>query len=134
LTAARSVIGVRTPIGDAWILGQDETAFRNSAPSLGSAALVRFLPSGDAYYLLWGSDRELLVPAAKRRAELWTTRVWPGALLVNDEIAGIWRRSATKIFIDSWCGLSSGQWEAIEAEASALPLPGSEGRVTIHRT
>src|SRR5882757_938511 len=69
---------VRTPVGDAWILADDEAALRvRSRP----AALARLLPSGDTYYLLWGVDRKLLVPEAKRRAALWTTRVWPGALL-----------------------------------------------------
>jgi hypothetical protein len=130
---ARSVINVRTPIGDAWILAQDETAFRNSASSLSSTAHARFLPSGDAYYLLWGHDREVLVPDTKRRAELWTTRVWPGALLVNGEISGVWRRSGTKIFINTWRTLLPSEWESVEAEASSLPLPGPDGRITIHR-
>jgi Winged helix DNA-binding domain len=111
---------VHTPIGDAWILADDDAVFRkNSGP-----APARFLPSGDVYFLLWGSDRELLVPDPKRRAELWTTRVWPGALLVNGEITGVWRRSGTKISIDTWRRLSSPEWEVVEAEAATLPLPG----------
>ena len=74
---ARELTPVRTPVGDAWILANDEAAFRaRSRP----AAPARLLPSGDTYYLLWGVDRELLVPETKRRAALWTTRVWPGAL------------------------------------------------------
>jgi hypothetical protein len=43
----RSLTPVRTPVGDAWILARDETAFR-AAP--GPAAAVRLLPSGDAYF------------------------------------------------------------------------------------
>jgi hypothetical protein len=124
---------VTTPIGDAWILADDEAAFRQPS-SLKAAAPVRLLPSGDAYYLLWDADRELLVPDAKRRAELWTTRVWPGALLVNGEIAGVWRRSATEVPIDAWRRLSPAEWEALEAEAAALPIPGLNERVTIHRS
>jgi hypothetical protein len=122
-----------TPIGDAWILADDEGAFRQLSSSK-AAAPVRLLPSGDAYYLLWDADRELLVPDAKRRAELWTTRVWPGALLLNGEIAGVWRRSATEVSIDTWRRLSPAEWEAVEAEASALPLPGLNGQITIHRS
>jgi hypothetical protein len=128
---AGALAAVTTPIGDAWILADDEAAFRQLAGS--KSAPVRFLPSGDAYYLLWDADRELLVPDAKRRAELWTTRVWPGALLVNGEIAGVWRRSATEVSIDAWRRLSPAEWEAAEAEAVALPLPGPNGRVTIQR-
>jgi hypothetical protein len=41
------------------------------------------------------------VPDVKRRAELWTSRVWPGALLVSGDIVGVWRRSAKEISIDT---------------------------------
>jgi hypothetical protein len=121
-----------TPLGDAWILAEDEPAFRQSFSSKRTAP-ARLLPSGDAYYLLWDADRKILVPDPKRRAELWTTRVWPGALLVNGEIAGVWRRSATAVSIDAWRRLSPAEWEAIEAEAVALPLPGLNGRIAIER-
>jgi hypothetical protein len=67
---------VRTPIGEAWIRAEDEPAFRAVAAN---GAPARLLPSGDTYFLLWGLDRELLVPNAGRRARLWTSRVWPGA-------------------------------------------------------
>jgi hypothetical protein len=130
---AGTLAPVSTPLGEAWILADDEAAFRQSSGSE-SAAPVRILPSGDAYYLLWDADRELLVPDSKRRAELWTTRVWPGALLVNGEIAGVWRRSAKEISIDTWRRLSPAEWEAVEAEAMALPLPGLNERITIHRS
>jgi hypothetical protein len=99
--------------------------------SLSPPAPARLLPSGDAYYLLWGADREILVPEAKRRAELWTTRVWPGALLVSGEIVGVWRRSAAQISIDAWCRLSSAEREAVEAEAISLPLPGLKGPINV---
>jgi hypothetical protein len=124
---------VSTPLGEAWILTDDEAAFRQSSRAK-PAAPARLLPSGDAYYLLWDADRELLVPEAKRRAELWTTRVWPGALLVNGDIVGVWRRSAEEISIDTWRRLSPAEWEAVEAEAIALSLPGLNGRITIHRS
>ena len=108
-----------TPIGEAWILAADEELFRTQP---GPAAPARLLPSGDAYYLLWGADRTLLVPDAMRRAQLWTTRVWPGALLVGGEIVGTWRRSAAEVSIDPWRRLSSAQREAVEVEAMSLPL------------
>ena len=68
------------------MLTEDEPVFRGKS-STGAAA--RLLPSGDTFFLLWGADRELLVQEAKHRASLWTTRVWPGALLVKGEIAGV---------------------------------------------
>jgi hypothetical protein len=121
---------VRTPVGSAWILAADEAALR--ARSRPPAALARLLPSGDTYYLLWGVDRKLLVPEAKRRAALWTTRVWPGALLVNGEIVGIWRRSSGDVWIEAWRRLSSPERKAAEEEAVSLPLPGLNKPIAVH--
>jgi Winged helix DNA-binding domain len=119
---------VHTPIGDAWILASDEARFRAQP---GPAAPARLLPSGDAYFLLWGADRALLVPEAKRRAALWTTRVWPGALLVGGEIVGLWRRSAADVSIETWRCLSSKERDAVEAEAVSLPLPGLNDPIAV---
>jgi hypothetical protein len=124
----RSLTAVRTPIGEAWILTRDEPAFR--APT-GHAAAARLLPSGDAYYLLQGADRELLVTDAGRRDELWTSRVWPGAVLVEGEIVGTWRRAQAKLTITPWARLGRAKREAVEAEARSLPLPGVEGRIAV---
>jgi DNA glycosylase AlkZ-like len=124
----RSLTAVRTPIRDAWILNRDEPAFR--APA-GPAAAARFLPSGDAYYLLQGVDRELLVPDAELRGRLWTSRVWPGAVLVAGEIAGTWRRAQGNLTITPWLRLAREKREAVEAEAQTLPLPGVEGRIAV---
>jgi len=124
----RGLIPVRTSVGDAWILADDEAAFRAQPRPV---APVRLLPSGDAYYLLWGADRELLVPNAKHRSALWTPRVWPGALLVNGEIVGAWRRSAGEISIQVWSRISSSERESVESEAVSLPLPGLNGPIAI---
>jgi hypothetical protein len=119
---------VHTPIGDAWILARDEETFmakpRHAAPA-------RLLPSGDAYFLLWGADRTLLVPEAKSRAALWTTRVWPGALLVGGEVSGVWRRSAGDVSIEAWRRFSSKERDAVEAEAASLPLPGLSEPISV---
>ena len=122
---------VRTPIGDAWILAADEESFRAAPGASASPARARLLPSGDAYYLLQGRDRELLVPDADRRAELWTSRVWPGAVLVEGEIVGTWRRASADLTIDAWRRLSGPEREAVEAEAASLPLPDVAGRIRV---
>jgi hypothetical protein len=88
-----------------------------------ASAPARLLPSGDAYYLLQGAERELLVPQADQRARLWTSRVWPGALLVEGDIRGTWRRAQHRVQIDAWTRFSRRTREAVEAEATALPLP-----------
>lgn len=123
-----SLMPVRTPVGEAWILAADEPAFRTSAMVPAGA---RLLPSGDAYFLLWGLDRELLVPEADRRRLLWTTRVWPGALLVDGEIAGTWRRATADLAIELWQPLSPAQREAVEVEGMSLPLPGLTSEVKV---
>ena len=125
---SRSLTAVRTPVGDAWILASDEPLFR--APPVEPAA-ARLLPSGDSYFLFWAEGRELLVPDAARRAELWTTRVWPGAVLVAGEIVGTWRRAQADLSIRLWRRLGPAERAAVEAEARGLPLPGVEGEVAV---
>src|SRR6478672_1956704 len=121
-----SLLPVRTPLGDAWLLADDEPAIRTAEAGPGPA---RLLPSGDAYFLLHGEERELLVPREDQRQRLWTTRVWPGALLVDGEIRGTWRRAHQTVRIDAWTRLSRGTRDAIEAEADALPLPGLDREI-----
>jgi hypothetical protein len=132
-TAAFDALGtaltpVRTPIGDAWILAEDEGAFRAVA---GPAAPARLLPSGDTYFLLQRADRELLVPEADRRRLLWTSRVWPGAVLVAGEIIGTWRRSGSLVTVEPWRPLTPSDRDAVEAEAASLPLPGMKGPIVV---
>jgi Winged helix DNA-binding domain len=123
-----SLTPARTPVGNAWILSQDEAAFR-AAP--GPVAPARLLPSGDAFFLLHGADRELLVPDADRRRALWTPRVWPGGLLVGGEIAGTWRRAEAVMTVQPWRRLSRAERDAVVAEAESLPLATAQGRVTV---
>lgn len=125
---AESLTPVQTPAGDAWILTGDEPSFR--APGA-PAAPARLLPSGDAYTLLQGADRELLVPDADDRRRLWTPRVWPGAVLVAGEIVGTWRRSQADLTVEPWRRLSAAERAAVEAEAASLPLPGIRESVRV---
>jgi hypothetical protein len=123
-----SLLPVRSPLGDEWLLAEDESAIRAGETV---AAAARLLPSGDAYFLLDGAERELLVPREDQRQRLWTPRVWPGALLVEGEIRGTWRRAHHTVRIDAWAGLSRGTRDAIDAEANALPLPGVERPIEV---
>jgi hypothetical protein len=124
----RRLTPVRTPLGDAWILSRDEPTYRANARP---AAPARLLPSGDAYFLLQGAERELLVPDAKHRGALWTPRVWPGAILVDGEIVGTWRRSREQVTLVVWKRLSIAAREAVEAEAAAMPLPDMLGPIVL---
>lgn len=125
---ARSLEPVRSPAGEGWVLAEDERSF-TAGPD--AAAPARLLPSGDAFYLLWGSDRDLLVPDERRRTELWTSRVWPGAVLVDGEVAGVWRRSNANLSVTPWRRLSAANRHAIEVEARSLPLPGLKGAIRV---
>jgi hypothetical protein len=125
---AKSLTPVRTPIGTAWILSRDEPLFRVAE---GLTAPARLLPSGDTWFLLQGAARELLVPNERHRRALWTSRVWPGALLVEGETAGTWRRAEHALTIQPWRRLSRAQREAVEAEARSLPLPGIDRPVEV---
>jgi hypothetical protein len=125
---ADELIPVRTPLGDEWLLASDEAAVR-TAPD--TPAPARLLPSGDAYFLLDRAERTVLLPRAEHRAQLWTSRVWPGALLVDGEVRGVWRRAQHKLSIDTFGKLSRAARAAVEAEAAALPLPGLDRPIEV---
>jgi hypothetical protein len=123
-----SLLPVRSPLGEEWLLAEDEPAIRAGETA---AAPARLLPSGDAYFLLDGAERTLLVPHKNQRQLLWTPRVWPGALLVEGEIRGTWRRAQHTVRIDAWTRTSRRAREAVEAEARALPLPGLDRPIEV---
>ena len=122
------LLPVRSPLGDESLLAADEPELRAAeAPT----APARLLPSGDTYFLLQGAERELLVPRAEQRDRLWTPRVWPGALLVEGEIRGTWRRANHAVRVEAWGRLSRAARDAVEAEARALPLPGLDREIEV---
>ena len=124
---AAELVAVRTPIGEGWILASDEESFR--APA--AATSTRLLPSGDPYYLLWGLDRELLVLESAHRERLWTSRVWPGAVLFEGEIVGTWRRSNHNVRISPWRPFADADRAVVEREAASLPLPGIDRPISV---
>jgi Winged helix DNA-binding domain len=124
----RELVAVRSPLGDEWLLADDEAAARDAESP---PAPARLLPSGDAFFLLQGADRELLVPREDRRERLWTSRVWPGALLVGGEIRGTWRRAQHTVRVETWSRLQGNARAAVEAEAAGLPLPGLDRPIDV---
>lgn len=123
-----ALVPIRSPLGDEWLLAADEPTIREAEQP---AATARLLPSGDTYFLLDGAERELLLPQAGQRQRLWTSRVWPGALLADGEIRGSWRRSQHTVRIDAWTPLSPAAHAAVEAEARSLPLPGLDRAIEV---
>jgi hypothetical protein len=125
---SNTLLAVRTPLSEAWVLADDEEDIRARADPVAPA---RLLPSGNAYYLFWGPDRGLLVPNATNQAKLWTSRVWPGAVLLDGEPRGTWRRVQQTVSVHLWQPVTRVQRDAVEREAAGLPIPGSEGRINV---
>jgi hypothetical protein len=124
-----ALLPVRSPLGDEWLLTEDEPELRATETAVAPA---RLLPSGDAYFLFHGAaERELLVPSPDLRAQLWTSRVWPGALLVDGEIRGTWRRAQHTVRVETWTRLSREAREAVESEARGLPLPSLKREIEV---
>jgi hypothetical protein len=69
----------------AWLPAARVATLREALPP----RLVRLLPPGDPY--LQARDREWLLPDKAHRAALWRPIGGPGAVLVDGEIAGVWR-------------------------------------------
>ncbi|MFI5935865.1 winged helix DNA-binding domain-containing protein [Actinoplanes sp. NPDC051494] len=89
----------------------------------GPMAGVRFLPPMDP--LLQARDRDLLVPERAHQKEIWRPLGNPGALLVDGEIAGVWRakvagRKRVDLTVTPFGTLSAKARKAVEAEADVV--------------
>ena len=99
-----------------WILRRDLRALKDAVPT----DTVRLLPPGDPY--LATPDRKMLVPIQRCRNELWPKSVWPGALLVNGEIVGTWRRQVGRVVVHSWQKPSAKIKAQVEEEVMNMPI------------
>ena len=57
--------------------------------------------------------------------------MWPGALLIDGEVRGTWRRANEAMTVQTWGKLTRVQRDAVEAEAAGLPLPGLDRPITV---
>jgi len=84
-----------------WVLADDLASLRTASVD---PRAVRLLAPYDLF--LQARDRELLVPDAARRKQLWVVLGRPGAVLVGAEIAGSWRPRAAgkklKLHVERW--------------------------------
>ena len=84
-----------------------------------ASAVVRLLPPMDP--LLQGRDRDVLVPDAQRRKQVWRIIGNPGAVLAGGEITGVWRPKVSGRRLDIAVTLfektSARTRSAVEAEA-----------------
>jgi len=99
-----------------WVLRPDRSRLEHAVP----VETVRLLPAGDPY--LVSADRALLVPEPRCRSELWPKSVWPGALLVNGELVGTWRRQVGRVTVRAWRPLEPDVKDAVEEEVFRMPI------------
>ncbi|MDI6098669.1 crosslink repair DNA glycosylase YcaQ family protein [Actinoplanes sp. NEAU-A12] len=103
----------------AW-LPQPEAARLESVPAPHGA---RWLPAMDP--LLQARDRDLLVPGRERQKEVWRILGNPGVLLLDGEIAGVWRarmsgRKRVDLTVTPFERLSKAQTSLAEEEAGQV--------------
>jgi hypothetical protein len=84
---------------------------------------VRLLPPMDS--LLQARDRDVLVPDKKHQKEVWRTLGNPGVLLVDGEIAGVWRAKMAggkrvDLTVTPFGSLRAATRKAVEAEAAEV--------------
>ncbi|HYR81358.1 MAG TPA: crosslink repair DNA glycosylase YcaQ family protein [Thermoplasmata archaeon] len=106
-----------------WTLRTDRSRLERAVP----VETVRLLPAGDPF--LASADRALLVPQPRFRSELWPKSVWPGALLVNGELVGTWRRQVGRVTVRAWRPLEPKVKEAVEEEVSRMPIESTKKEI-----
>ena len=75
--------------------------------------------------LLQARDRDLLVPDREQQKEVWRILGNPGVLLVDGEIAGVWRakmagKKRVDLTVTPFGTLSAKARKAVEAEADQV--------------
>jgi hypothetical protein len=95
---------------------------------------VRFVPPMDA--LLQARDRDLLVPSRAWQKEVWKLLGNPGALLLDGEIAGVWRArmagaKRVDLTVTVFDDLTAKTRRSIEAEAAAVARARGAGAATV---
>jgi hypothetical protein len=91
---------------------------------------VRFLPAEELK--LFGQDRSGLFagPTTRTMAPPFDTH-HPSGLLVNGELAGAWGRRGGRVDVRPARSLAPATQTLMEAEVSAMPIPGARPFLTI---
>ena len=103
----------------AWVPSASLAALRSAAPVAG----VRLLPPMDP--LLQARDRDVLVPDRARQKEVWKILGNPGVLLLDGEIAGVWRakmsgRKRVDLTVTPFATLTAKSRKAVDAESAEV--------------
>jgi hypothetical protein len=103
----------------AWLPSTSVADLKAAKPTRG----VRLVPPMDA--LLQARDRDVLVPDKKQQKEVWRTLGNPGVLLVDGEIAGVWRAKMAggkrvDLTVTPFGSLKAATRKVVEAEAAEV--------------
>jgi len=103
----------------AWLPTDEVDALKSASPPSGA----RFVPPMDP--LLQARDRDVLVPDRAQQKEVWRVLGNPGALLVDGQIAGVWRakisgRKRVDLTVTAFDPLSATRRKQIEKEAAEV--------------
>ncbi|BCJ44178.1 hypothetical protein GCM10010168_09910 [Actinoplanes ianthinogenes] len=113
------LVEVRVDGRKAWLPADRVPALESAATPRG----VRLLPAMDP--LLQSRDRDLLVPDRARQKEVWRVLGNPGVVLLDAEIAGVWRprmagRKRVDLTVAGFAPFTAAQRELIETEAMVV--------------
>ncbi|MEU4239596.1 crosslink repair DNA glycosylase YcaQ family protein [Actinoplanes sp. NPDC026619] len=102
-----------------WLPESDVTALAKASRPSG----VRLIPGMDP--LLQARDRDLVVPDRAQQKEVWRTLGNPGALLLDGEVAGVWRakivgRKRVDLTVTSFGSLPATRRKQVEDEAAEV--------------
>jgi hypothetical protein len=116
----------------AWLpAGRMKALAKSPAPDV-----VRLLGAFDPY--LQARDRNLIVPDKAVQKALWPVLGRPGALLVDGEIAGMWRTKAAgtslTITVEAFGPLPPKVWKQVDAEAERVAEARNAPDVRVQRT
>jgi len=114
----------------AWLPADAVADLRSAARRSG----VRLVPPMDP--LLQARDRDLLVPSKPQQKEVWRTLGNPGALLVDGEIAGVWRakmsgRKRVDLTVTPFAALTPAQRKRLDDEAEQVARARDVPAVTV---
>ena len=97
------------------------------------ADLVRLLPRSDPWLL--ARDRERVVPGKAHRKVLWPMLGHPGGVLVDGEIAGAWRTTASgkrlDVSVELFAKLPAAARRAVDDDAAAVAAVRGFGDVRV---
>ncbi|MEU4562220.1 crosslink repair DNA glycosylase YcaQ family protein [Actinoplanes sp. NPDC023936] len=103
----------------AWLPDTEVPALQSARTAPG----VRWLPGMDP--LLQARDRDVLIPERAAQKEVWRSLGNPGVLLVDSEIAGVWRarlvgRKRVDLTVTAFNGLSAARRKQADQEAAQV--------------